>query len=170
MKVSLALSVGLTLSVEDLLDLLIVLLNVIEMVLMVLTAVVMVVQQGAPVACDAAEELHLSGESLQLTPELSVLLLELSHGPPEGSTQVGCLFQATLHAHFKSADIQVDLPDGVSQSVLISCQSRTHRLPLWGGGSGVTQVSHLSQGLGFHQHSCCSPITSQTDSQSVSAH
>lgn len=155
MEVSLALSVCLTLPVEDLLDLLMVLLNVIEVVLVVLTGAVIVIQQGAPVTSDAAEELHLSGESLQLTPELSVLLLELGHGSPQGSAQVGRLLQATLHAHFESADVQVDLPDGVTQRVLVPSQSCAHGLPLRGGRSGVTQVSHLSQGLSFHQYSSC---------------
>lgn len=66
------------------------------------------------------EELHLSGKCLQLTPELPVLLLELSHSLSKGPAQVGRLFQTTLHAQLKSVDIHVDLLDGIPQGVLIT--------------------------------------------------
>lgn len=75
--------------------------------------VVVVVQQGAPVTCDATEELHLSSQRIQLTPELPILLLEMSHGSSEGPTQVGRLLQTTLHTQFKSTHIHMDLPDGI---------------------------------------------------------
>lgn len=80
--------------------------------------IVAVVKQGAPVTCHPTQELHLSCKSLQLTPELPVLLLELSHSSSQRSAQVGCLFQTTLHAQLKGADVHVDLPDGIPESVL----------------------------------------------------
>lgn len=164
MEVSLALSVGLTLPIDHLFYLLMVLLNVTKVILVIV--IVAVVEQGAPVARHPTQELHLSGESLQLAPELAVLLLELSHGSPERPAQVGCLLQTTLHAQLKSADIHVDLPDGIPESVLIPGQSCTHRLPLWRGRPGVTQFSHLSQGWGFHRYSC-SHFGDRPDSLSV---
>lgn len=120
-EVSLALSVSvsLTLPVDHLFYLLVVLLNVTEVILVIRTVIVAVVSQGAPVTRHPAEELHLSGKGLQLTPELPVLLLELSHGSPKRPTQVGRLLQTTLHAQLKSADIHVDLPDGIPEGVLI---------------------------------------------------
>lgn len=120
-EVSLALSVSLTLPVDHLFYLLVVLLNVTEVILVIWTVclIVAVVSQGAPVTRHHAEELHLSGKSLQLTPELPVLLLELSHCSPKRPAQVGRLLQTTLHAQLKSADIHVDLPDGIPEGVLI---------------------------------------------------
>lgn len=147
-EASLALSVGLTLPVDHLLYLLVVLLNVTEVVLVVGTVIVVAVGQGAPVARQPAEELHLSGQGLQLTAELPVLLLQLGHDSTEGPTQARRLLQTPLHPQLESADVHVDLPDGVPEGVLVACQSCTHRLPLWGGRPGVAQVSHLSQG--FH--------------------
>lgn len=117
---SLALSVSLTLPVDHLLYLLMVLLNVIKVILVVLTVVVAVVQQGAAVTSHPSQELHLSGKNLQLTPELPVLLLELSHGSSERPTQVGIVLQTTLHALLKSVDVYVDLPDGIPESVLVT--------------------------------------------------
>lgn len=114
-QVSLALSVSLTLPVDRLSYFLVVLLNVVQVILVV----VAIVSRGASVTCHLAEELHLSSESLQLTPELLVLLLELSHSSAQRPAQVGCLLQTTLHAQLKSADIHVDLPDGVPESVLV---------------------------------------------------
>lgn len=119
-KLSLALSESLTLPVDHLSYLLMVLLNVTKVILVILTVIVAVVEQGAPVTRHPTEELHLSGKSLQLTPELPVLLLELSHSSSKRSTQVGCLLQTTLHSQLKSADIHVDLPDGIPESVLIT--------------------------------------------------
>lgn len=123
MEVSLALSVSLslslTLSVDHLFNLLMVLLNVTEVILVILAVIVAVVE-GAPVARHPAQELHLSGENLQLTLELSVLLLELSHSSSKRPTQVGRLLQTSFHAQLKSADIHVDLPNGISESLLIA--------------------------------------------------
>lgn len=113
-EVSLALSVSLTLPIDHLFYLLMVLLNVTKVVLVI----VAVVKQGAPVTCHPTQELHLPGKSLKLAPELPVLLLELSHSSSERSAQVGCLLQTTLHAQLKGADVHVDLPDGIPESVL----------------------------------------------------
>lgn len=148
LDVEASLSVGLTLAVDHLLYLLVVLLNVTEVVLVVGTVIVVAVGQGAPVARQPTEELHLSGQGLQLTAELSVLMLQLGHGSTEGPAQARRLLQTPLHPQLESADVHVDLPDGVPEGVLVACQSCTHRLPLWGGRPRVTQVSHLSQG--FH--------------------
>lgn len=154
MEVCLALSVSFSLPVDHLFHLLMVLLNVTKVILVILTVIVAVVKQGAPVTRHRTQELHLSGESLQLTPELPVLLLELSHGSSERPAQAGRLLQTTLHAQLKSADIHVDLPDGIPESVLVTGESCTHGLPLWRGRPGVTQVSNLSEGWGFHRYSC----------------
>ncbi len=116
MEVSLALSVSLTLPVDHLFYLLMVLLNVTKVILVIVT--VIVVNQGAPVTCHPTQELHLPGKSLQLAPELPVLLLELSHSSSERPAQVDRLLQTTLHAQLKSADVHVDLPDGIPESVL----------------------------------------------------
>lgn len=67
MKVSLALSVSLTLPIDHLSYLLMVLWNVTEVILVILTVIV-AVEQGAPVTRHPTQELHLSGKSLQLTP------------------------------------------------------------------------------------------------------
>lgn len=162
MEASLAVSVGLTLPVDRLLYLLVVLLNVTEVVLVVGTVIVVAVGQGAPVARQPAEELHLSGQGLQLAAELPVLLLQLGHGSTEGPAQARRLLQTPLHPQLESADVHVDLPDGVPEGVLVACQGCTHRLPLWGGRPGVTQVSHLSEG--FHH----SRAGGQTASRSAS--
>lgn len=127
-ELRLALGVGLTLPVRRLCHLSVVLLNVAQVVLVIV--IVAVVKEGVPFARHPAEELHLPGEGLQLTPELPVLLLELNHGSAEGPAQVGRLLQATLHAHFEGADVHVDLPDGVPQGVLVTGQRCAHRLPL----------------------------------------
>lgn len=119
-EMRLALSVSLTLPVNHLLYLLMVLLNVIKVILVVLTVIVAVVQQGAAVTHHPSQDLHLLGKNLQLTPELPVLLLELSHSSSERPTQVGLLLQTTLHALLKSADIYVDLSDGIPESVLVT--------------------------------------------------
>lgn len=155
MEVSLALCVSFTLPVDHLLYLLMVLLNVIQVDLVVLTVSVAVVQQGAAITCQPTQDLHLSGKSLQLTPELAVLLLQLSNSSSKRPAHVGGLLQTTLHAQLESTDIQVDLPDGIPQSVLVPGESCTYCLPLWGGRQGVTQVSHLGQACGFHWYSCC---------------
>lgn len=122
MEVSLALSVSLslTLSVDHFFNLLMILLNVTEVILVILTVIVAVVE-GTPVTRHPTQELHLSGENVQLTLELSVLLLELSHSSSKRPTQVGCLLQTSFHAQLKSADIHVDLPNGISESLLIAC-------------------------------------------------
>lgn len=118
-QVSLAVGVSLALPVDHLFYLLVVLLNVVQVILVIRTVVVAIVSQGASVARHPTEELHLSSQSLQLTPELLVLLLELSHSSPERPAQVGRLLQTTLHAQLKRADVHVDLPDGVPESVLV---------------------------------------------------
>lgn len=118
-QVCLALSVSLTLPVDHLFYLLVVLLNVVQVILVIRTVVVAIVSQGASVTCHPTEELHLSSQSLQLTPQLLVLLLELSYSSPKRPAQVGRLLQTTLHAQLKRADVQVDLPDGVPESVLV---------------------------------------------------
>lgn len=120
LALTVSVSVGLTLPVDHLLYLMMVLLNVTEVILVILTVIVAVVKQGAPVTCHPTQELHLSGKSVQLTPELPVLLLELSHGSSERPAQVGCLLQTPLHAQLKSADVHMDLPDGIPESVLIT--------------------------------------------------
>ncbi len=120
MEVTLALSESLTLPVDHLSYLLMVLLNVTKVILVILTVIVAVVQQGASVTRHPTQELHLSGKSLQLTSELPVLLLELSHSSSKRPTQVSRLLQATLHAQLKSADIHMDLPNGIPESVLIT--------------------------------------------------
>lgn len=119
-EVSLALSVGLTPPVDHFFDLAMVLLNVTKVIPVILTVIVAVVDQGGPVTRHPAEELHLSCKSLQLTPELPVLLLQLSHGSSERPAQIGCLLQTPLHAQLKSAEIYVDLPDGIPESALIT--------------------------------------------------
>lgn len=119
-EVSLALSVSLTLPVDHLFYLLVVLLNVTKVILVILTVTVVAVHPGASVTRHHSQELHLLGKSFQLTPELLVLLLELSHHSSERPTQVGCLLQTTLHAQLKSTDIHVDLPDSILEGVLIS--------------------------------------------------
>lgn len=88
------------------------------MIFVILTVIVAVVEQGA--TRHPTQELHLSRQSLQLTPELPVLELELSHSPSERPAQVGCLLQTTLHALLKSADVHMDLPDGILESVLVT--------------------------------------------------
>lgn len=128
-ELRLAVGVSLTFSIHHFFHLSMVLLNVAQVVLVIV--IVAVVKEGVPFARHAAEELHLSRESLQLTPELPVLLLELNHNSAERPAQVGRLFQATLHAHFEGTDIHMDLPDGVPESVLVTGQSCAHRLPLW---------------------------------------
>lgn len=120
MEVSLALSVSLSLPVDHLFHLLMVLLNVTKVILVILTVIVAVVKQGAPVTRHPTQELHLSCESLQLTPELPVLVLELSHCSSKRPAQASCLLQTSLHAQLKSADIHVDLPDGIPESVLVT--------------------------------------------------
>lgn len=119
-EVSLALSVGLTPPVNHFFYLTVVLLNVTKVILVILTVIVAVVNHGAPVIRHPAEELHLSRKSLQLTSELPVLLLELSHSSSKRPAQVGCLLQTTLHAQLKRTDIHVDLPDSIPESVLIA--------------------------------------------------
>lgn len=118
-QVSLALSVSLTLPVDHLFYLLVVLLDVVQVTLVIRTVVEAVVSQGASVTRHPTEELHLSRKSLQLTPELLVLLLELGHSSPQRPAQVGRLLQTPLHAQLKRADVHVDLPDGVPESVLV---------------------------------------------------
>lgn len=129
-ELRLAVGVSLTFPVHHFFHLSVVLLNVAQVVLVIV--VVAVVKHGVPFRAHPAEELHLLRQSLQLTPELPVFLLQLDHSSAERPAQVGRLLQATLHAHFKGTDIHVDLPDGVPESVLVPGQSRTHRLPLWG--------------------------------------
>lgn len=148
-ELRLAVGVSLTFPVHHFLHLAEVLLDVAQVVLVIV--VVAVVKHGVPFTAHRAEELHLSRQSLQLTPELPVFLLQLDHSSAERPAQVGRLLQATLHAHFKGADIHVDLPDGVPESVLVTGQSRTHRLPLWGRWTRVAQVPRGSQGRGVHQ-------------------
>lgn len=126
-QLRLAVGVSLTFSIHHFFHLSMVLLNVAQVVLVILIAV----KHGVPFTPHPAEELHLSPQSLQLTPELPVFLLQLNHSSAKRPAQVGSLLQATLHAHFKGTDIHVDLPDGVPESVLITGQSRTYRLPLW---------------------------------------
>lgn len=151
-ELRLAVGVSLTFPVHHILRLSVVLLDVAQVVLVVVIVAV-------PLARDPAEELHLSRQGLQLTPELPVLLLELDHRSAQRPAQVGRLLQATLHAHFKGADVHMDLPDGVPESGLVTGQSRTHRLPLWRRWTRVTQVPHVSQGRGVHQLLTCSPQT-----------
>lgn len=110
MEVSLALRLSLTPPIDHLSYLLVVLLDVVQVVLVILD----VVQQTA-----AAQELHLSGQGLQLTPELPVLLLQLSHGSSQRAAEVGRVLQTPLHAQLKSTDVHVDLPDGVPKGVLV---------------------------------------------------
>lgn len=128
-ELRLAVAVSLAFSIHHFFHLSMVLLNVAQVVLVIV--IVAVVEEGVPLTRHPAEELHLSRESLQLTPELPVLLLELNHSSAERPAQVGRLLQATLHAHFKGTDVHVDLPDGVPESVLVAGQSCAHRLPLW---------------------------------------
>lgn len=145
-EVSLALSVSLTLPIDHLFYLPMVLPNVTQVILMI----VAVADHGVSVTRHPTEELHLARQSLQLIPELPVLLLELGHGSPQRPAQVDRLLHATFHAKLESVDVHVDFPDGIPQSVLVAGQSCTHCLPLWRGGPGMTQVSHLSQGWSFH--------------------
>lgn len=128
-ELCLAVGVSLTFSIHHFFHLSMVLLNVAQVVLVIV--IVAVVKHAVPFTPHPAEELHLSPQSLQLTPELPVFLLQLNHSSAKRPAQVGSLLQATLHAHFKGTDIHMDLPDGILESVLITGQSRTYRLPLW---------------------------------------
>lgn len=150
LALAVVLGLGLTHPIDHLFPLLVVLLDVAQMVPVVGAVVaVLAVAPVARAACrHTAEELHLPGQSLQLAAELPVLLLQQGHGPAQRSAQAGRLLQAPLHPQLERADVHVDLPDGVPQGVLVAGQGSAHRLPLGGGGPGVTQVPHLSQG--FH--------------------
>lgn len=125
-ELRLAVGVSLAFSIHHLFQLSVVLLNVAQGVLVI----VVVGKEGVPFTRHPAEELHLPRESLQLPPELAVLLLELNHSSAERPAQVGRVLQATLHAHLKGTDVHVDLPDGVPEGVLVTAQSCAHRLPL----------------------------------------
>lgn len=129
MELRLAVGVSLAFSIHHFLHLSMALLDVAQVVLVIV--IVARVQEGVPFTRYPAEELHLSRESLQLTPELPVLLLELNHSSAERPAQGGRLLQAMLHTHFKGTDVHMDLPDGVPESVLVTGQSCAHRLALW---------------------------------------
>lgn len=154
--------VDLALTVDHLPSLLVINMNIIMVIVVVLivvvvilaVVVVVVAEQGTAVTGHPSQEFHLSGKGLQLAPELPVLLLELDHSPTQRPAQVGSLLQPALHAQLESTDVHVDLPDGVPESVLVTCESHAHRLPLQRRRRGGTQISHLSQGRSFH-FCCC---------------
>lgn len=147
------LDIGLTFTVDHLFNLGMILLNVIEVVL-VIQAVVVVVLHAAPITPDRAQKLHLLSQSLQLTPQLPVLLLELSHGPAQRPALIGRLLQTPLHAQLKGTDVQVDLSDGIPERVLITGESRAHSLPLRRGRALLTKISHLGQRRCLHEFFC----------------
>lgn len=111
------LGAGLTSSIDHLLHILMVLLYVVQLVLVILTVVV---GCYVPLTSEAVQELHLSCESFQLDPELTVLLLELNHSLSKRTAQVGGLITTPLYIELKVADLCMDLSDRIPQSILVT--------------------------------------------------